>query len=181
MKLLVTGTEGYIGSLLVEELLQRGHNVTGLDTGFYRDGCLYNGVKTPAHCIHKDIRHVTEDDVRGFDAAIHLAELSNDPLGQHNPAITYQVNHLGSVGLARKCKQAGSSDLSIRRLVASMASRPSKTLLRNRQRIRKPPTRSARCWSNAISQSWPMMISRRRFCAMPRLLGRRPGCVSISC
>ncbi len=107
MKLLVTGTEGYIGSLLVEELLERGHDVTGLDTGFYRDGCLYNGVKTPAHCIHKDIRHVTEDDVKGFDAAIHLAELSNDPLGQHNPTITYQVNHLGSVGLARKCKQAG--------------------------------------------------------------------------
>jgi nucleoside-diphosphate-sugar epimerase len=107
MKLLVTGTEGYIGSLLVKELLQRGHDITGLDTGFYRDGCLYDGVKTPARSIRKDIRHVTEDDVKGFDAVIHLAELSNDPLGQHNPAITYQVNHLGSVGLARKCKQAG--------------------------------------------------------------------------
>ena len=107
MKLLVTGTEGYIGSLLVETLLQHGHDVTGLDTGFYRDGCLYDGVKAPARRIQKDIRRVTADDLISFDAVVHLAELSNDPLGQHNPEVTYQVNHLGSVGLARLCKQAG--------------------------------------------------------------------------
>jgi nucleoside-diphosphate-sugar epimerase len=107
MKLLVTGNEGYIGSLLVETLAQRGQDVTGLDTGFYRDGQLYDGVRLAAHQIKKDIRHVAPDDLRGLDAVVHLAELSNDPLGQHNPAITYQVNHLGSVGLARTCKQAG--------------------------------------------------------------------------
>ena len=79
MKLLVTGNEGYIGSLLVETLVQRGHDVTGLDTGFYRDGQLYDGVRPAARQIKKDIRHVAPDDLRGFDAVVHLAELSNDP------------------------------------------------------------------------------------------------------
>jgi nucleoside-diphosphate-sugar epimerase len=107
MKLLVTGTEGYIGSLLVPTLMQRGHDVTGLDTGFYRDGRLYDGVKPATRQIKKDIRHITADDVRGFDGVVHLAELSNDPLGQHNPALTYQINHQGSVSLAALAKKAG--------------------------------------------------------------------------
>ena len=107
MKLLVTGSEGYIGSLLVEILMQHGHDVTGLDTGFYRDGQLYNGVKRAVCQIKKDIRRVTSDDVRGFDAVVHLAELSNDPLGQHNPALTHQINHQGSVTLATLARKAG--------------------------------------------------------------------------
>jgi nucleoside-diphosphate-sugar epimerase len=107
MKLLVTGTDGYIGVLLADVLQQRGHKVTGLDTGFYRDGLLYEGVSPPAQQIQKDIRHITTDDLRGYDAVVHLAELSNDPLGQHNPQITFQINHLGSVALAAKCKEVG--------------------------------------------------------------------------
>jgi nucleoside-diphosphate-sugar epimerase len=110
MKILVTGTDGYIGSQLAGVLLERGHDVVGLDRGYYRDGWLYNdGVNRFPPCVNKDIRHITEDDLHGFDAVVHLAELSNDPLGQHNPAVTYQINHLGTVNLAAKCIRAGVS------------------------------------------------------------------------
>jgi nucleoside-diphosphate-sugar epimerase len=108
MNILVTGVEGYIGSVLAPFLMQRGHSVTGLDTGFYREGWLYHPQhpKSPA-CINKDLRRITEEDLTGYDAVVHLAELSNDPLGQHNPALTYNINHLGTVALAQKCVKAG--------------------------------------------------------------------------
>ena len=107
MKVLVTGTDGYIGVLLAPTLLERGHEVVGVDTGFYRAGWLYNGVTQAPRWINKDIRHITEEDLEGFEAVVHLAELSNDPLGQINPEITYQINHQGSVELAKKCKKVG--------------------------------------------------------------------------
>jgi nucleoside-diphosphate-sugar epimerase len=108
MKVLVTGTEGYIGSLLGPLLLERGHDVVGLDTGFYRDGRFFNHApaRSPAS-INKDLRRVTEEDLKGFDAIVHLAELSNDPLGQFNPNVTFEINHLGTVELAKKCKKVG--------------------------------------------------------------------------
>jgi nucleoside-diphosphate-sugar epimerase len=108
MKILVTGMEGYIGSVLAPYLMERGHSVTGLDTGFYREGWLYHpqNPKLPA-CISKDVRDIGEEDLAGFDTVVHLAELSNDPLGQHNPELTYNINHLGTVGLAEKCKRSG--------------------------------------------------------------------------
>jgi nucleoside-diphosphate-sugar epimerase len=108
MKILVTGSEGYIGVWLAPLLLQRGHDVVGLDRGFYRDGWLYDhGMGRFPPCVSKDIRHIIDDDVRGFDAVVHLAELSNDPLGQHNPRVTYNINHLGTVALAETCKRVG--------------------------------------------------------------------------
>ncbi|MGH7834453.1 MAG: NAD-dependent epimerase/dehydratase family protein [Candidatus Binatia bacterium] len=110
MKVLVTGTDGYIGSRLAALLIERGHDLVGLDRGYYRDGWLYNDeIHRFPPCVNRDIRHITEDDLRGFDAVVHLAELSNDPLGQHNPAVTYQINHLGTVNLAAKCIRAGIS------------------------------------------------------------------------
>jgi nucleoside-diphosphate-sugar epimerase len=108
MKVLVTGTDGYIGSPLSSVLMERGHDVTGLDTGYYRDGWLYNNdIRKYSPCINKDIRRITEGDLKGFDAVVHLAELSNDPLGQHNPELTYQINHLGTLELAKKAIAAG--------------------------------------------------------------------------
>ena len=108
MKVLVTGAYGYIGTLLAPILLERGHDVVGLDTGFYRDGWLYNPrtVRFPP-CINKDIRHITTADIDGYEAIVHLAELSNDPVGQLHPNITYAINHAGTVTLAQKCKQVG--------------------------------------------------------------------------
>jgi len=106
MKILVTGTEGYIGAVLAPALRERGHQVTGLDTGYYADGWLY-GDPAPATHIYRDIRSVSEEELAGFDAVVHLAELSNDPLGQLNPQVTYAINHLGGVALARKAKAAG--------------------------------------------------------------------------
>lgn len=110
MNILVTGTEGYIGARLAPWLEARGHRVCGLDSGFYRDGCLYldpAGLPVAPRTVFKDLRHVTTADLAGFDAVIHLAELSNDPLGQNRPEITYQINHLGSLHLARAAREAG--------------------------------------------------------------------------
>jgi nucleoside-diphosphate-sugar epimerase len=110
MKVLVTGSDGYIGTRLVARLIDKGHEVTGLDTGLYRDGWLYTEQKamrrTPA-TINKDLRHVGPRDIEGHDAIVHLAELSNDPLGENNPQVTRGINHLGSVNLARMARQAG--------------------------------------------------------------------------
>lgn len=107
MKVLVTGIDGYIGTVLGQMLLDKGFDVVGLDTGYYRSSWLYNGVKRPPPIITKDIRRVVESDVRGFDAVVHLAELSNDPLGQIDEDATVDINHHGTVHLAETCKQAG--------------------------------------------------------------------------
>lgn len=109
MRILVTGTEGYLGSLLAPTLLGRGDEVTGLDTGFYKNGWLYNGVHETPHTLVKDIRHVTPDDLVGFDAVVHMAELSNDPIGDRIGDVTYDINHHGSVALASAAKRAGVS------------------------------------------------------------------------
>lgn len=110
MKVLVTGTEGYIGSRLVPWLSRHGHDVAGLDTGFYRDGCLYMdpiGMPVAANTRYMDLRDVTPANFKGFDAVVHLAELSNDPLGQNNPEITFKINHEGSVRIANAAREAG--------------------------------------------------------------------------
>jgi nucleoside-diphosphate-sugar epimerase len=107
MKVLVTGTEGYLGCLFAPLLLERGHEVTAVDTGFYKVGWLYNGTELTAKTLNKDIRHITSEDLQGIDAVVHMAELSNDPTGQLAPHITYEINHKGSVRLAELAKQAG--------------------------------------------------------------------------
>jgi nucleoside-diphosphate-sugar epimerase len=110
MNILITGVDGYIGTVLAAYLMKRGHSVTGLDTGFYREGWLYNdhALQRP-RCVNRDLRAITESDVAGFDAVVHLAELSNDPLGQHSPDLTYAINHQGSVALATMCRNKGVS------------------------------------------------------------------------
>src|SRR3990170_994939 len=109
MKILVTGSEGYLGVPLTKVLLREGDDVVGLDTGYFCDGWLYGTPLSLASSIKKDIREVTAQDVRGFDAVIHLAELSNDPLGQNDPDLTYEINHKGTVKLIDACIAAGVS------------------------------------------------------------------------
>jgi nucleoside-diphosphate-sugar epimerase len=110
VQVFITGVNGYIGAVLAPYLLQRGIEVRGLDTGYYRDGWLYSDDRalpsTPL-TLNKDLRRVTESDLEGCDAVAHLAELSNDPLGQNNPAITHKINHEGSVRLAQLARNVG--------------------------------------------------------------------------
>jgi nucleoside-diphosphate-sugar epimerase len=108
---MVTGSEGYVGARLVPILTAYGLDVVGLDTGYYRDGWLYSdnaAMSIGARTVYKDLRQVTRADVAGCDAIVHLAELSNDPLGQNDPAVTHKINHLGSVALAELAREAGS-------------------------------------------------------------------------
>jgi nucleoside-diphosphate-sugar epimerase len=109
LKIFLTGVEGYIGSLLGPLLLERGHEVVGLDTGYYREGWLYTdprrGVQPRLLC--QDLRTIEPRQLEGFDAVVHLAELSNDPLGENNPEVTHEINHQGSVKLAQHAKAAG--------------------------------------------------------------------------
>jgi nucleoside-diphosphate-sugar epimerase len=107
MRVLVTGADGYIGAVLGPMLVERGFDVVGIDCGFYRDGWLYNDRRPRPLTFTNDVRRLTPDDVKGFDAVVHLAELSNDPLGELSERTTYEINHLGSVALARACKAAG--------------------------------------------------------------------------
>jgi len=106
MKILVTGTDGYLGCLLAPILLQRGHDVLAIDTGYYREGWLYNGLPQLPRTLSKDIRHINTHDLAGVEAIVHMAELSNDPTGQLAPHITREINHRGSVRLAELAKAA---------------------------------------------------------------------------
>jgi nucleoside-diphosphate-sugar epimerase len=107
MKVLVTGVDGYIGAILGPYLMERGMDVVGLDTGFYRQGWLYPMAGPRPVTITKDLREVTAKDFEGFDAVAHLAELSNDPIGQQDPGLTHEVNHGGSIRIAKAAKEAG--------------------------------------------------------------------------
>ena len=106
MRVLVTGHDGYIGTVLVPLFQNAGHEVVGLDSGLFSD-CVF-GQDVPAVTAQKkDIRDVTVEDLEGFDAVVHLAAISNDPLGDLNPQCTYEINHEASIHLARCAKQAG--------------------------------------------------------------------------
>jgi nucleoside-diphosphate-sugar epimerase len=107
MRIFVTGSEGYLGSLLTPELLRRGYDVVGLDTGYYKERILYRESATTPLTLTKDLRHVQPDDLQGFDAVVHMAELSNDPAGQLQPDITFEINHKASVRLAELAKRQG--------------------------------------------------------------------------
>ncbi|MGE3142409.1 MAG: NAD-dependent epimerase/dehydratase family protein [Hyphomonadaceae bacterium] len=107
MRVLATGTDGYIGALLGPYLMQRGIEVVGLDTGFYRQGWLYPAQGDRPLTLSRDIRSIEAADLAGFDAVAHLAELSNDPLGKQNPGLTHEINHGGSLRLANAARKAG--------------------------------------------------------------------------
>src|SRR5215813_2771390 len=106
MNVIVTGHAGYIGAVLVPMLLEAKHEVIGFDTDFF-GGCDFNAGLAKVPAMRKDLRDVTTTDLIGFDAVIHLAALSNDPLSDLNPECTYEINHRASVRLAEIAKAAG--------------------------------------------------------------------------
>ena len=106
MRVLLTGHLGYIGTVMAPLLAEAGHEVVGLDSGLFEQ-CTFGEPPRQFPYIRKDIRDATPADLEGFHAVLHLAGLSNDPLGNLNPQLTYEINHLASVHLAQSAKQAG--------------------------------------------------------------------------
>lgn len=113
MRILLTGHKGYIGAVAGPLLRAAGHDVVGLDTDLFA-GCDLGEAAPIIPEVHKDLRELTEADLAGFDAVVHLAALSNDPLGNLDPQLTFDINHLASVRLAGLAKAAG-----VRRFVFS--------------------------------------------------------------
>ena len=106
MRILLTGSRGYIGSVMAPFLVRAGHEVVGIDTDLYRRSS-FGEWKDTIETRVKDVRALEARDLAGFDGVIHLAALSNDPLGDLNPQLTYDINHLASVRLAALAKEAG--------------------------------------------------------------------------
>src|SRR6266446_3468289 len=108
MKILITGSRGYIGTVMAPMMVASGHDVVGIDADFYRRST-FGDWSEAIHTILKDTREIEPRDLEGFDAIVHLAALSNDPLGDLNPQLTFDINHLASVRLATLAKEAGAS------------------------------------------------------------------------
>ncbi len=106
MKILITGSRGYIGTVMAPMMVASGHDVVGIDADFYRRST-FGDWSEAIHTILKDTREIEPRDLEGLDAIVHLAALSNDPLGDLNARLTYEINHLASVRLAALAKKAG--------------------------------------------------------------------------
>jgi nucleoside-diphosphate-sugar epimerase len=106
VKVLVTGHHGYLGSLVTPALLDRGHEVVGLDAFLYR-GCDLFPSDPTVERLELDVRDVTAGHLEGFEAVVHLAALSNDPLGEVDPRLTVEINFEATLAVARAAKQAG--------------------------------------------------------------------------
>ena len=105
-RVLITGHNGYLGSVMAPHFAAAGHEVVGLDTGYY-SGCRFVTEPSPIPWLRKDIRDVELGDLKGFDAVVHLAALSNDPIGNMNDAWTEEINHRSSVRLAELARETG--------------------------------------------------------------------------
>ena len=108
MKIMVTGDQGYIGAVLVPMLMDKGYEVVGYDAGFFAENLLYP-FDNNYNRIKKDIRDINKGDLEGIDAVIHLAGLSNDPLGEFSPKLTEDINYTATIRLAELAKETGVS------------------------------------------------------------------------
>jgi nucleoside-diphosphate-sugar epimerase len=108
MRILITGHNGYIGTVLTQIVKAAGHIVEGLDT-YYYDDCTLGSFPADIAAIHRDLRDVTMQDLINYDAVIHLGALSNDPLGDLDSKWTYDINHAASIRLAKLAREAGVS------------------------------------------------------------------------
>ena len=105
MTVLVTGSNGYIGSILTDELLKKNYDVKGYDVNYFYDCNLIKIENNLTNHIKKDIRNIEDDDLKGIDAVIHLAGLANDPLGDFDPKLTEEINYQSTLKLAELCKK----------------------------------------------------------------------------
>ena len=106
MRVLITGSRGYVGTVMVPLMVRAGHDVIGTDADFYRRSTFGEWTES-IRTIEKDVRALDARDLKGVDAIVHLAALSNDPLGDLDPQLTFEINHLASVRLAALAKEAG--------------------------------------------------------------------------
>lgn len=106
MRVMVTGHKGYIGAVLVPMLLERGHEVSGMDTDLFAQ-CTFTGGLADVPNVRGDIRDAEKKDLEGIEAVIHLAALSNDPLGNYRPTLTEEINEKGAIRVAQSAKDAG--------------------------------------------------------------------------
>jgi nucleoside-diphosphate-sugar epimerase len=106
MKILLTGSRGYIGAVMAPMMVRAGHDVTGLDADLYRRST-FGPWQEAIHTVEKDVRAIEAADLEGFEAVVHLAALSNDPLCDLDPELTYEINHLASVRLADLARKSG--------------------------------------------------------------------------
>ena len=179
MKVLVTGHDGYIGTVLTPLLAAAGHEPVGLDTSLFANHAFGDLPDVPAR--EADIRDVTAEDLDGFDAVIHLAALSNDPLGDLAPAVTYAVNHHASVALARAAREAGVP----RFLYSSSCSTygagdTARRSTRPRPSTPSRPTASRRCSPSATSPRSPPTASAPSSSATPPPTASPPACAATS-
>ena len=157
MKVFVTGVNGYIGAVLGPYLMERGLTVRGLDTGYYRDGWLFSDnthMRVQPFTINKDLRDISAEDIEGCEAIAHLAELSNDPLGQNNPRSPTRSTTRARWRSPRPRAAPASRASCIPLRAACTGPGPATSSTRPRHPIRRPPTPNARRWSSATSARW---------------------------
>jgi nucleoside-diphosphate-sugar epimerase len=106
LRVLITGHNGYIGTVLVPTLQRAGHDVVGLDSDLFA-ACTFGSEALEIESIQGDVRDIESEDLVGFDAVVHLAAVCNDPVGNLNPQVTYAINHLAAVRVAEQAKKAG--------------------------------------------------------------------------
>ena len=104
MSILITGNQGYIGSVLTDYLLNKNYNIIGYDVGFYNENSLYK-IPSLNKQINKDIRDIEDNDFTGVETVVFLAALSNDPLGELNPKITHEINYEATINFILKAKK----------------------------------------------------------------------------